>query len=81
MMRRRRCRTSRRYCRKISVNEKGPLRAYFIWAILPAILKLGSAQTACDKYADWDNLSVGFFIFRRMIKVILFIKSRNGVKG
>ncbi|CDQ15914.1 hypothetical protein KQQSB11_370043 [Klebsiella quasipneumoniae subsp. quasipneumoniae] len=70
MMRRRRCRTSRRYCRKISVNEKSPLRAYPVKVILPAILKLGRAQTACDYHADWDNLSVGFFIFRKMIKVI-----------
>jgi hypothetical protein len=58
----------RRYCRKISVNEKGPLRAYPVKAILPAILKLGRAQTACDHHADWDNLSVGF-LFRKMIKL------------
>lgn len=44
--------------------------AYPVRAILPAILKLGRAQTACDHHADWDNLSVGFFIFRKMIKVI-----------
>lgn len=38
-MRRRRCRTYRRYCRKISVNERGPLsRAFFIFSTIMEII-------------------------------------------
>lgn len=36
---RRRCRTYRRYCRKISVNERGPLsRAFFIFSTIMEII-------------------------------------------
>jgi hypothetical protein len=68
-MRRRRCRTYRRYCRKISVNEKSLLRAYPVKAILPAILKLGVRKLPAT-IMPTGIISQSAFIFRKMIKVI-----------